>query len=78
MFKEYVAAGYPILAVKTYEPDRALSVLAQQAKEHYACASWDVEHGIREIAFTDTDIVLKSGQAAQNPLDAIKQYRKTR
>ena len=72
MFQKYVAAGYPILAVKTHEPDRAMNVLAHQVKEHYKCASWDVENGIRELAFTDTDVVPGTSKEHKAPPEAIK------
>lgn|SRR3990167_4636196 len=72
MFQKYVAAGYPILAVKTHEPDRALNVLAHQVKEHYKCASWDVENGIRELAFTDTDVIPSTSKEHKAPPEAIR------
>lgn len=54
MIKEYLSAGYPILAVKTYEPERAQRVMLQEifnAKyesedSRHRCYSWDILNGI--------------------------------
>lgn len=49
MIAKYLAAGYPILAVKTSEPDRTQAALSHEAGEDYSCYSWDTSAGLKDL-----------------------------
>jgi len=64
MIKEYLSAGYPILAVKTCEPERAEKELLWElfnarypsGTQPYNCFSWDIaSNDIRQWGVIDSD-----------------------
>ncbi|MCS7135339.1 MAG: AAA family ATPase [Candidatus Aenigmarchaeota archaeon] len=63
MFINYIKAGYPLLYVQTYEEERAILSFTNIAQEAgYACFSWDIVAGLRDLV---------TGQARQMP-DPLK------
>ena len=63
MIKQYLAAGYPILAVKTCEPERAEKELLwelfnaryENETKPYNCYSWDIVNEIKHWGIIDSD-----------------------
>lgn len=63
MIKEYLAAGYPILAVRTCEPERAEKELLWElfnaqysaGTQPYQCYSWDFVNKIKQWGVVDSD-----------------------
>lgn len=63
MLKQYLSAGYPILAVKTCEPERAEKELLwelfnaqyENGTQPYHCHSWDIVNDIRQWGVIDSD-----------------------
>lgn len=53
MIKEYLAAGYPIIAIQTYEPERAQCNITKEilngSSEGYTCFTWNILKGITAI-----------------------------
>lgn len=63
MIKNYLLAGYPLLAVRTCEPERAekeilfelFNTQYEDGAQPYRCYSWDVINGIRSWGVIDSD-----------------------
>lgn len=63
MIKNYLSAGYPILAVRTCEPERAEKELLwelfnaqyENGTQPYDCYSWDIVSEIRHWGVVDSD-----------------------
>lgn len=52
MIREYLAAGYPIIAIQTYEPERAQADLVNEiltSNEQCTCFTWNILKGINAL-----------------------------
>lgn len=65
MITAYLKAGYPILAVRTYEPDRAQEVFTKEILANvsaYTCYTWNILKGISQLEIN------QEGQLCQRPV----------
>lgn len=71
MITEYLKAGYPILAVRTYEPDRAQEVFTREIMANdsvYTCFTWNVLKGIAQLEINDEGILCQRPVSHEQPL----------
>lgn len=73
-FRAYLRAGYPVLWCETFEEERAIGALAEQA-EGYKCWQWDMVKGLEQIGGGERqeieDIVEVLGKVPGLPEESI-------
>jgi hypothetical protein len=48
MIQDYLKAGYPVLSVRTHEPERFIGFACQQANGRTPC-QWRMVRGFRQV-----------------------------
>ncbi|MDR4509596.1 MAG: AAA family ATPase [Candidatus Brocadiaceae bacterium] len=71
MIKEYLKAGYPILAARTCEPERTQDALTREIMDdgnHYTCYTWNILKGVSQLAFNDEGFLCQQQVSNEHPL----------
>ena len=72
MITEYLKAGYPILAVRTFEPDRAQEVFTREILANdsaYTCYTWNILKGIAQLEINQEGILCQQPVSNEQPLN---------
>lgn len=72
MITSYLKAGYPILAVRTYEPDRAQEVFTREILGNdsvYTCFTWNILKGIAQMEINQEGILCQQPVSNEQPLN---------
>lgn len=72
MISAYLKAGYPILAVRTYEPDRAQDVFTREILANdsaYTCYTWNILKGIALLEINQEGILCQRPISNEQPLN---------
>lgn len=72
MISNYLKAGYPILAVRTYEPDRAQEVFTREilaSDNTYTCFTWNVLKDITQLEINQEGLLCQRPVSHEQPLD---------
>ncbi len=71
MISAYLKAGYPILAVRTYEPDRAQDVYTREILANdnaYSCYTWNILKGISQLEINQEELLCQRPVSNEQPL----------
>lgn len=72
MITAYLKAGYPILAVRTYEPDRAQESFTREILANdsaYTCFTWNILKGISQLEINQEGILCQRSISNEQPLN---------
>ena len=72
MISPYLKAGYPILAVRTYEPDRAQEVFTREILANdstYSCYTWNILKGIAQLEINQEGLLCQQQVSNEQPLN---------
>lgn len=72
MISAYLKAGYPILAVRTYEPDRAQEVFTREILANdspYTCYTWNILKGISQLEINQEGLFCQRPVSNEQPLN---------